>query len=670
MSGRESISWQQANFNFLMAAIASIRQQINRYIAFLEDKRWDEQQLEATFAQLNEAKEQMPSASALEHLYQTFNLEPFEIDLLLLCVAMELDPTFAQLCADAQKDNNLNYPTFSLALAVLPEANWEAISSTGSLRYWHLIEVQPGPTLLTSPLTLDENIFLYLMGLSFIDRRLGEIMKPLPTEERFAPSHRHLAQQLAATWIEGQEQKQYPLLQLSGDNLAAKQAIAAKTAEKLDLRLARLSVSTLPSNPERLDLIVRLWDREAILLGKGLLIECDRLTEDSDTSQTEALSYFLENSASFLILSSRERGLLTERPMITFDVEKPTQNEQEQLWKMLFSEIDLDLTGLANEIVFQFNMNYPNIYATWTETLGKLSQTETETFTVKEVAQILWDTCRLQARQKLDDLVQRIEPKAGWGDLVLPETQKQILEEIALEVRQRAKVYQDWGFNQKSERGLGISALFAGSSGTGKTLAAEILAKELCLDLYRIDLSTVINKYIGETEKNLRRVFDAAEAGGAILLFDEADALFGKRTETKDSHDRYANIEVSYLLQKMEAYRGLAILTTNIPEALDRAFKRRLRFIVQFPFPDFAQRVEIWQKMFPPQMPQADLDIQKLAQLNVSGGEIRNIALKAAFLASEKGRAVTMNDLLQAARSEYRKLEKTLTSDEIKDWLS
>ena len=161
---------------------------------------------------------------------------------------------------------------------------------------------------------------------------------------------------------------------------------------------------------------MRLWDREAILLGKGLLIECDRLTEDSDTSQTEALSYFLENSASFLILSSRERGLLTERPMITFDVEKPNQSEQEELWKMLFSEIDLDLTGLANEIVFQFNMNYPNIYATWTETLGKLSQTETETFTVKEVTQILWDTCRLQARQKLDDLVQRIEPKAGWGD--------------------------------------------------------------------------------------------------------------------------------------------------------------------------------------------------------------------------------------------------------------
>ena len=218
-------------------------------------------------------------------------------------------------------------------------------------------------------------------------------------------------------------------------------------------------------------------------------------------------------------------------------------------------------------------------------------------------------------------------------------------------------------------RGLGISALFAGPSGTGKTLAAEIMANEFRLDLYRIDLSQVVSKYIGETEKNLRRVFDAAETAGAVLLFDEADALFGKRSEIRDSHDRYANIEVSYLLQRMEAYRGLAILTTNMMQALDQAFTRRIRFVVQFPFPDAAQRAEIWRRIFPPLTPTQGLDVGRLAQLNVPGGNIRNIALGAAFLAADCGRPVQMVDLLHAARAEYAKLERPLTGAEIAGWV-
>ena len=211
-----------------------------------------------------------------------------------------------------------------------------------------------------------------------------------------------------------------------------------------------------------------------------------------------------------------------------------------------------------------------------------------------------------------------------------------------------------------SSRGLGITALFAGPSGTGKTLAAEVIARELRLDLYRIDLSAVVSKYIGETEKNLRRVFDAAEEGGAVLLFDEADALFGKRSEVKDSHDRYANIEVSYLLQRMEAYRGLAILTTNMKHALDPAFQRRIRFVVQFPFPDPTARAEIWRGAFPSATPVGNLDLAWLASLDVTGGSIRNIAIGAAFLAAEAGEPVGMTHLLAAARSECAKLDRPL----------
>src|SRR5215216_2165700 len=281
---------------------------------------------------------------------------------------------------------------------------------------------------------------------------------------------------------------------------------------------------------------------------------------------------------------------------------------------------------------------------------------------------MLWDACRAQSRPRLDDLAQRIEPVAIWNDLVLPESQRQILRDVAAHVRQRVQVYETWGFAAKGARGLGISALFTGASGTGKTMAGEVLANELRLDLYRIDLSQVVSKYIGETEKNLRRVFDAAEEGGAILLFDEADALFGKRSEVKDSHDRYANIEVSYLLQRMEAYRGLAILTTNLKSSLDSAFLRRLRFVVQFPFPDTPQRAEIWRRVFPPATPLADLNFDNLARMNIARGNIRNIALHATFLAADTGSPVAMRHLLRAARSEYAKLEKPLTDAEIGGW--
>jgi SpoVK/Ycf46/Vps4 family AAA+-type ATPase len=232
-------------------------------------------------------------------------------------------------------------------------------------------------------------------------------------------------------------------------------------------------------------------------------------------------------------------------------------------------------------------------------------------------------------------------------------------------------VYEEWGFSESGSRGLGISGLFVGGSGTGKTLAAEILGASLELDVYRIDLSSVVSKWIGETEKNLRRIFDAADEGGAILLFDEADALFGKRSEVKDSHDRHANIEVSYLLQRLEAYRGLAILTTNLKNNIDDAFMRRIRFIVEFPFPEASERLEIWKNIFPEKISTDTLNYKRLAQLNVSGGNIRNIAINAAFLAAGEGceQIVGMEHLLKAARTEYAKIGRTLTATELKGWV-
>ncbi len=418
-----------------------------------------------------------------------------------------------------------------------------------------------------------------------------------------------------------------------------------------------------------------------MLSGRSLFLDCEDL-DISDAARERSITRLLESTRGAILVSSRERRHVLQRPALSLEVRKPTPDEQRRIWQDALGDAGHHLNGKVDVLVSQFNLSastIANVGTQWTKQTRPGDETGSGAHfdaspapvepTSGEVAHMLWDTCRVLVRVRLDDLAQRIEPAATWGDLVIPETQRQMLRDIAVHVRQRTTVYETWGFASRSGRGLGISALFAGASGTGKTMAAEVLANELHLDLYRIDLSQVVSKYIGETEKNLRRVFDAAEEGGAILLFDEADALFGKRSEVRDSHDRYANIEVSYLLQRMESYRGLAILTTNIKGALDSAFLRRIRFIVQFPFPDVTQRGEIWRRIFPASTPTEGLDMSKLARLNVTGGNIRNIALNAAFLAADAGEPVRMTHLLRAARGEYVKLEKSLTEAEIGGWL-
>lgn len=281
----------------------------------------------------------------------------------------------------------------------------------------------------------------------------------------------------------------------------------------------------------------------------------------------------------------------------------------------------------------------------------------------------LTSACRAHSNQKLGTLTRKIIPRYTWADLVLPADRLAHLHEMCLHVRYSPRVFEEWGFDRKLAGGKGLNVLFAGEPGTGKTMAAEVLAADLGLDMYKLDLSSVVSKYIGETEKNLEQIFREARTSNSILFFDEADSLFGKRSEVKDSHDRYANIEVSYLLQRMECYRGLAILTTNLKKSLDTAFLRRLRFIVEFPFPDHAERAKIWSRVFPADTPTHGLDVHKLARLSVAGGNIRNTALNAAFYAAEAGEPVRMVHCLRAAQGEYGKLEKTLTEAEVAGWV-
>ena len=360
-----------------------------------------------------------------------------------------------------------------------------------------------------------------------------------------------------------------------------------------------------------------------------------------------------------MAIAARERRPGVRRPTLVLDVERPLPAEQAAAWRRGLGPLGDTLNGAVDRLVAQFSLPSVAIARTARRVVARPGESP---------AAELWELCRVEARPRMEDNAHRIVPRAGWKDLVLPEFEMRLLRDVTAHVRARSRVHDAWGLADRSARGLSVTALFTGVSGTGKTLAAEVLARELELDLYRIDLSQVVSKYIGESEKNLRRVFDAAEEGGAILLFDEADALFGKRSDVKDSHDRYANIEVSYLLQRMEAYRGLAILTSNLKDALDSAFLRRIRFAVHFPFPTAEQRAEIWRRVFPEATPREELAYDKLARLNVAGGTIRNIAVYAAFLAADAGGAVTMKHLLRAARVEFAKLERQLPETDVRGW--
>jgi hypothetical protein len=674
--------WAEANQRYLMARFAVVREALRRHVARIQDAPGPElPELEAE-RDLRDATEAMPAPAALDTLCAAFGLSPFERDTLLLCAGMELDSSFPSLCAAAQGQQQRALPTFSLALAALPEAHWSALTPVAPLRHWRLIEVGVGEALTASPLRIDERALHYLTGLSYLDERLQGLLELQPPPEDLPPSHRALAEGIAGLWAQSGPGA-LPVIHLGGDDVAGKRAVAAFACAALGIQLRALRAADAPQNVAEREALARLWEREAALNRSALLVDCDGVEKEKERA---ALS-FLDHTRGCLLISSRDPLRLRRRQVARVEISKPSAAEQRRLWQASLGPLASQLDGRLETLVSQFDLGMEEIGDACaglriadspTADQGPMIEDGDPQSAIRNpqsndpqssIIDRLWDACRVSARARLDDLAQRIEPVAEWDDLVLPAVQRQTLRDIAAQSRQRTQVYQAWGFASKGARGLGISALFAGASGTGKTMAAEVLARELRLDLYRIDLSQVVSKYIGETEKNLRRVFDAAEAGGAVLLFDEADALFGKRSEVKDSHDRYANIEISYLLQRMETYRGLAILTTNMKSVLDVSFLRRIRFIVQFPFPDAALRAEIWRRIFPAQTPVENLDLNKLARLNVAGGNIRNIALSAAFLAAEAGEPVRMRHMLRAARGEYAKLDKQLTESEVRDWL-
>ena len=607
--------------------------EIQRVVGFLEAYGAGEPDIEAGVL------ESRTTPTPLDRLCSRLELSAFERDVLVLAAAVELDGDVAALVSGLQGGGDPR-PTFALALAALPGAHWDALVPERPLRRWGLVELCPGTTVATRPLAIDEQVLHTITGLAQENGTLGGLIQRVDRATPLTESQSQIADGLVASVdaLHGRI-----LVRLEGDDSDAETGVAARLAEGLGLTAFAVREEAL-SGPE-LGRAAMLIDREVLVADRLPVLAGDQLVP-------------LLGSRVVVVTGDGEpvRG----RTVVARTVDLPGATEQIRLWEDALASA----AALPDKVVDAIP-ELAHHYRLTARTIAAVAGEWTALPVDERSGEDLRRLTRERARVSMGALAELIEDKAEWDDLVLPEGQMSLLKDLASQVRYRSQVYEDWGFADKANRGLGVTALFAGESGTGKTMAAEVIAADLGLDLYRIDLSAVVSKYIGETEKNLRRLFDAAESGGAVLLFDEADALFGKRSDVKDSHDRYANLEVAYLLQRMESYRGLAILTTNLSNNVDRAFLRRLRFLVQFPFPDEGLRSEIWRRAFPSRTPTEDLNPSALARMQVSGGSIRSIAVAAAFAAADAGTPVRPEHVLHAAKVEYAKAQRSLTDTEI-----
>jgi hypothetical protein len=601
--------------------------------------------ISGAIAELDEELARRDTPTPLDTLVDAFGLTRFERDLVLLLFAPELDPGFELLFGYLHDDVTRRYVSAHLAMGVLRPAVATAFTASAPLRRFALIHIEPPPqpamALALRPLRLDPRVVDHLHGVARFDDLVAEVVRPLESGP-LAPEHAAIADEIAGT-----PRHQFPVINLIGSPQTGKETLAVAIAARANRSVHKVDPRRLPPlGPER-TATMKALEREARLLRLAYYIQPP---ERDDVNSEVAMQDLVETLDAPLFVDTRDAWPGARRVSVV-RVERPDRNAQRLLWATAVGA-DEALAAFIDDLVEQFDFS-PEMIARAARAAGGVT-----------TARVLWDVCQQQVSWRIDDLAQRITTRQKWDDLVLEPDATAQLREISSQVAQRARVYERWGFAARLTRGRGISALFAGPSGTGKTMAAEILAGELGLELYRIDLAGVVSKYIGESEKNLRRVFDAAEQSGAILFFDEADALFGKRTDVKDSHDLYANIQVNYLLQRMEDYRGLAILATNRKTSLDRAFLRRLRFVIDFPFPDADARARIWQNAFPKEAPVSTLDYEFLARLEIAGGNIRNIALGAAFMAAADGTGIDERHVMHAVRREYAKIQKLVTETE------
>ena len=618
--------------------------------------------IESARAALDAAAAAQPTPALVE-LAVRLGLSRFETDALLLAAALEIDPGWPELLAATSGTTASRAPTFALAMSLFAEPRWDALSPHRPLRALRIIEVhQAGATsLLNAPLRIDERIGAYIKGINYLDERLAALCSVVPAATALPPSQQAASDALTQ-WL--QQPLPGHLLQLTGSDESSKRDVAAAAATASGRVLLAIAADALPGPGDDAEQFVQLWTREAALLPIALLahgIDSERgMGEDSRANVDARRWRLLQRIGAPVLLACREALIGLEHSVVVA-VEAPQAKERVSLWhEALTNHAQADAQADAQaqpppEPVQRLGAEF-TLSASRIASLAAAARSMAKTG--EDAAQTAWDVCVAHTAGELNGLAQRIVPHATIDDLELPAQEKAQIERLITHARHRATALVDYGFSERSNRGMGIAALFHGESGAGKTMAAEAVANALSLALFRVDLSALMSKYIGETAKNLRRTLDAAEAGGVVLLFDEADAVFSKRSEVKDSHDRYANIDVNFLLTRIENFRGVALLATNMKHALDAAFMRRLRFVIGFPFPGAAERKAIWAGVFPRPERVGALDLDHLARFVLTGGGIFNAALAAAHSAASESAKIEMGHVLDAIRWELRKIER------------
>jgi AAA+ superfamily predicted ATPase len=615
-------------------------------------------------------------------LQQIFRLSDFEIACLLVCLAVEVDPRYERLYAYLQDDVTKKHASLDLVLNLtchtLEEkilARERFVGSAPLIRY-RLLRIADDPSrigepLLARALRVDERIARYLLNSDAPDPLIAGFARCVEPEAMAddATMHSEILLKLRALTVPQLSSAQTTLLYFHGPYGAGLQGTAEALCTSSHTSLLCVDLDALLTNhTSGANADLALAVREAMLRGSTLyLYGFDLLLAEDKAALRRSLLRELDAFRGLVILAGETdwypHGELGDREFIAVEFSRPDFAIRTELWRRELgpnASPELDYAELANKFRMTEGQIHDAVrsarqFARWRDPSSpQISMSD------------LYEACRVHSGRKLSSLGRRIKPRHHWDDLILPEDRARHLREICNSVKYRSVVFDQWGFDGKLSLGKGLNMLFAGPSGTGKTMAAEIMAGELGLDVYKIDLSSMVSKYIGETEKNLSRVFAEAEASNAILFFDEADALFGKRSEVRDAHDRYANIEINYLLQKMEEHEGVVILATNFRKNMDDAFVRRLHFTVEFPFPNEADRRRIWERIWPKETPQsAELDFEFMARrFEMPGGNIRNVALAAAFLAASDGGVVTMSHLLQGTRREFQKMGKVVTQNE------
>ena len=622
----------------------------------------------------------------LDALRDMFGLDRLDVDALLVCLAVELDLRYERLYAYLQDDVTKKKPTVDLVLNLLSSsidaklASRERFASHAPLLRHGLLEVVEDPTqqrapLLAKFLKVNDRVVLYLLGSDELDDRICSFVKGLKPERRLPelPLGEATRRGLLGV-VAGSRRKKRIVVYLRGPRGVGKQSTAEAMCGEVGCRLLVADVERLLAGGEAAFLAnIALVNREAELQRAAIYWQCfDALLADP---HRVLLGHFLascEHGPRLVFLGGDTAwhpvADLHQGTFASVHLRPPDFDQRSSIWRAVLEEARsdseaVDVTGLSTKFKFTQG-DIRNAVATGIS-LAHWRNPDSPAIATGD----LYEACRLHSNQRLGTLANKIAPKYQWDDIVLPPDRIAQLRDICNHVKYRDLVYGHWGFGRKLALGKGLAVLFAGPSGTGKTMAADIIARQLGLDLYKIDLATVVSKYIGETEKNLSRIFSEAETSNAILFFDEADALFGKRSEVRDSHDRYANIEIGYLLQRMEEYEGVVILATNFRKNMDEAFVRRLHFTVDFPFPDMHDRRRIWASIWPADLPRdAQLDLDLLArQLEITGGNIRNIALTAAFLAADDGAVVRMGHVALATHREYQKMGKLIANEELRE---